>query len=368
MSDALRTPLYARHLALGARMAPFAGWDMPIQYTGVRDEHRAVRAGCGVFDVSHMGQIGVSGPGAAAYLQATLTNDIDALAVGDGQYTLVCHDDGGVIDDLIVYRLGDEEYLIVCNAANIEPVHTWIAGRAVQGARVVDRSAQFAMLAVQGPEWEQALAPPAGAALDTVCALEYFQVARVELCGASSLVARTGYTGEPGVEIMCPTEAVCDIWDALMAGPNGPAPAGLAARDTLRLEMGYPLYGQELSLSRTPIEAALKWACALNTEFTGAAVMRTQVEDGTPQRLCMFELTEPGIPRTGCGVLMGDMVVGEVTSGSLSPSADIGFGMAYVRSDLATPGCELTIDIRGKHKAARTRRRPLIDTSPKKED
>jgi aminomethyltransferase len=368
MSDALRTPLHERHLALGARMAPFAGWDMPIQYSGVREEHRAVRAGCGIFDVSHMGQIGVQGPDAAAFLQATLTNDIDALAVGDGQYTLVCREDGGVIDDLIVYRLGEDEFLIVCNAANVAPVHTWIAGRATPGAVVTDRSPEFAMLAVQGTQWEAALAPVADDGLDALLALRYFQVVETSLAGARSLVARTGYTGEPGVEIMCPTSAAPAIWDALMAGPHAPVPAGLAARDTLRLEMGYPLYGQELSLTRTPIEAGLKWACALETDFVGVEPMRVQVADGTAQRLCMFELTEPGIPRTGCAVLVGDDVVGEVTSGSLSPSADIGFGMAYVQSELAVPGTDLAIDIRGKRKDGRTRPRPLVDTSPKKED
>ena len=368
MSDALRTPLHERHLALGARMAPFAGWDMPIQYSGVREEHRAVRAACGIFDVSHMGQIGVRGPDAAAFLQATLTNDIDALAVGDGQYTLVCREDGGVIDDLIVYRLGEDEFLIVCNAANVEPVHTWIAGRATPGAVVTNRSPQFAMLALQGSEWEAALAPVADDGLDAVLALRYFQVIETTLAGARSLVARTGYTGEPGVEIMCPTDAAPAIWDALMAGAHAPSPAGLAARDTLRLEMGYPLYGQELSLTRTPIEAGLKWACALDTTFCGVEVMRTQAADGTAERLCMFELTEPGIPRTGCAVLVGDDVVGQVTSGSLSPSADIGFGMAYVRSDLTPVGTDLVIDIRGKRKGAHTRPRPLIDTSPKKED
>lgn len=368
MSDPLRTPLHERHLALGARMAPFAGWDMPIQYGGVREEHRAVRASCGIFDVSHMGQIGVQGPQAAAFLQTTLTNDIDALAVGDGQYTLVCTEDGGVIDDLIVYRLGEDAFLIVCNAANVAPVHTWIAGRATPGAVVTDRSAEFAMLALQGAAWEAAFAPIADDGPDAVLALRYFQVVETALAGARSLVARTGYTGEPGVEIMCPTNAAPAIWDALMAGPHPPVPAGLAARDTLRLEMGYPLYGHELSLTRTPIEAGLKWACALDTAFVGVEPMRVQVADGTAERLCMFELTEPGIPRTDCAVLVGDDVVGTVTSGSLSPSADIGFGMAYLRSDLAAPGTDISIDIRGKRKAARTRPRPLIDTSPKKED
>lgn len=367
-SGPLRTPLYDRHIALGARMAPFAGWDMPIQYTGVRDEHTAVRSRCGVFDVSHMGQIGVGGPGAAAFLGAALTNDIRELAPGDGQYTLVCQDDGGVIDDLIVYHLGDEGYLIVCNAANVAPVLDWLRARAGGDTQVVDRSPEFAMLAVQGRGWEEALAPVVSGGVDAVRSLAYFQVTHADLAGARSLVARTGYTGEPGVEIMCPTAVAPAVWDALMAGPDAPAPAGLAARDTLRLEMGYPLYGQELSRERTPIEAGLKWACALDTDFAGAVRMRAQVADGTPERLCMFELTEPGIPRAGCAVLLGDAQVGTVTSGTLSPTADVGFGMAYVRSDLAAAGTELAIDIRGKRKRAHTRPRPLVDTSPKRSD
>lgn len=361
------TPLHGRHIALGARMAPFAGWEMPIQYAGVRQEHLAVRGRCGLFDVSHMGQIGVEGVDARQFLQGRLTNDIDRLAVGDGQYTLVCRDDGGVIDDLIVYRTGDDEYLVVCNAANTAPVLASLSSSAAAGAVVTDRSAEFAMLALQGRAWEQALSPLA-AAMDDVLALEYFQVATVELAGASALVARTGYTGEPGVEIICPSDAAAAIWDGLMGGPHAPDAAGLAARDTLRLEMGYPLYGQELSLDRTPIEAGLTWACALDTEFAGAAAMRAQVASGTAERLCMFELIEPGIPRMGCAVLVGDAVVGEVTSGTLSPSADVGFGMAYVRADLAPAGTPITIDIRGKRKDARTRPRPLVDTSPKRSD
>lgn len=360
----LRTPLHDRHVALGAKLAPFAGWDMPIQYAGVRDEHRAVRSRCGVFDVSHMGQIEVSGDGARAYLAAALTNDIDRLGPGQGQYTLVCREDGGVIDDLIVYRLADR-YLIVCNASNIAPVRDWIAGRAPADATVTDRSPEFAMLAVQGKAWEQATGPLLDG--DAAMRLDYFEVADVAVAGVPSLVARTGYTGEPGVEIMCPSERATDVWDALMAGPEAPAPAGLAARDTLRMEMGYPLYGHELTLERTPIEAGLKWACHLDGEFTGAEVMRRQAAEGTPERLCAFTLDEPGIPRTACAVLVGDERVGEVTSGTLSPTLDIGIGMAYVRSDLAAPGTAVAIDVRGKRKAATIAKRPLVDTSPRKD-
>jgi aminomethyltransferase len=221
------------------------------------------------------------------------------------------------------------------------------------------------MLALQGRAWEAALLP----LLDdgAVAGLAYFEIAQAAVAGVPSLVARTGYTGEPGVEIMCATESAPQVWDALMAGPDAPVPAGLAARDTLRMEMGYPLYGQELSLARTPIEAGLKWACDLEADFIGADMMRRQVAEGTAERLCAFTLTEAGIPRAGCAVLTGDETVGEVTSGTLSPTLDIGIGMAYVRSALAAPGTDVTIDVRGKRKAATIAKRPLVDTSPRKD-
>lgn len=365
-SSLRRTPLHDRHVALGAKLGGFAGWDMPLEYTTVRDEHRAVRGRAGVFDVSHMGQLEVAGPEAGAYLQRTLTNDIGKLHPGAGQYTLVCREDGGTIDDLIVYQLGADHYLIICNASNVAPVNDWIAGRAPAGAEVTDRSDDYAMLAVQGPSWEAATAPLGGGA--AMAGLAYFDIATIALAGVDSLVARTGYTGEPGVEIMCPADRAKEIWDAMQDGPAAPAPAGLAARDTLRMEMGYPLYGQELSLERTPIEAGLKWACALESDFSGVEVMRRQVTDGTPERLCIFTLTERGIPRSGCAVVAGDATIGAVTSGTLSPTLDIGIGMAYVPADIAGPGNPLEIDIRGKRKSAETRKRPLVDTSPRRSD
>ncbi len=346
-------------------MAPFAGWDMPIQYAGVREEHRAVRERCGVFDVSHMGQIEVSGTGGEAFLGRMLTNDVARLEIGKGQYTILCREDGGVIDDLIIYRTGVTRHLIVCNAANVEPVVEWLTAHATDDVEPTDVSDHHAMLAVQGRGWEDAVLPLAGVEAPLLDALGYFDIAPVRLGGVDCHVARTGYTGEPGVEIMCASGDVVALWDALMAGPDAPSPVGLAARDTLRLEMGYPLYGNDLSLQRTPIEAGLRWACALDRDFIGAQTLRDQAEAGTPERLVMFELTEAGIPRAGCEVLQDDAIVGVVTSGTLSPTADVGFGLAYVRADLADPGTPLTIDIRGKRKAAVTRKRPLIDTSPK---
>jgi len=343
-------------------MGAFAGWDMPLYYSTARAEHTAVRKSAGVFDVSHMGQLEVSGPGAREGLALTLTNDLD-IAPGQGQYTLMCEDDGGVIDDLIVYALGDR-YLLVVNASNIAACRDRLADRLPADAELTDRSPETAMLALQGPAWADALRPLS--ARGTAFGLEYFSIGDDEIAGVPCRIARTGYTGEPGVELMCPWDEAPVVWDALLASPAAPAPAGLVARDTLRLEMGYPLYGQELSRERTPIEAGLKWACDIeNGRFFGSETLRRQVAEGTSERLAIFRLTEPGIPRPGQDVVIDGRPAGTVTSGTLSPSLDVGIGMAYVPSALASPDNDLVIDVRGKPKAARTARRPLVATSPR---
>jgi glycine cleavage system T protein (aminomethyltransferase) len=364
MPTALRTSLHDRHAEAGAKLGAFAGWDMPLLYTTVREEHRAVRECSGVFDVSHMGQLEVSGPGAREYLQSSLTNDLGRVGPGQGQYTLLLQDDGGIIDDLIVYALPDR-HLLVVNASNVAACREWLSDRAPHDVEVADRSAEVAMLAVQGPAWEDAVGPLPGSPV--ALGLEYFEITEGALAGVPSLIARTGYTGEPGIEIMCPWSEAPRLWDALLAGPRPPVPAGLVARDTLRLEMGYPLYGQDLSRERTPIEAGLRWACDLEGGgFTGAEVLRRQADAGTAERLAIFALTEPGIPRPGCEVLAGGEPVGRVTSGTLSPTLDVGIGMAYLPAELAPAGHDIAIDVRGKPKAARTARRPLVDTSPRK--
>lgn len=364
MADApAHTSLHDRHTALGARMSAFAGWDMPLYYSTARAEHRAVREGCGLFDVSHMGQLEVSGPGAREGLSRALTNDLATIGPEQGQYTLMCQDDGGVIDDLIVYALADR-YLLVVNASNIAACRERLEDRLPDDATLADRSPEVAMLALQGPRWAEALRPLA--ATPAAFSLDYFGIGEDVIAGVPCLIARTGYTGEPGVELMCPWDRAPELWDGLMGVPGAPVPTGLVARDTLRLEMGYPLYGQELSRERTPIEAGLKWACDIaGGRFYGADVMRRQVEQGTPERLAMFALTEPGIPRGGQDVLIGGRAAGRVTSGTLSPCLDLGIGMAYLPSASASPDTDLVIDVRGKPKAARTARRPLVATSPK---
>jgi aminomethyltransferase len=347
-------------------MGPFAGWEMPLSYDTPRAEHRAVRDRLGVFDVSHMGQIEVSGDGAAESLARALTNDIDALAPGRGQYTLMCADDGGVVDDLIVYRTAGRRFLLVVNAANIDACRDRLDALSSSSTTVQDRSASTAMLALQGRGWGNLADRLTGSAAE-LRALPYFGIARGGIAGVECLVARTGYTGEPGVEIMCDANSATDLWDALMNAPEAPAPVGLVARDTLRLEVGYPLYGNELSRERTPIEAGLSWACDLaGGRFAGADVLRRQAAEGTPERLTMLRLTEPGIPRAGHAVLdAGGARAGVVTSGTLSPVLDAGIGMAYVRAGLAAPGSRIAVDVRGTLKDALTAKRPLVDTSPK---
>lgn len=358
------TSLHARHAALGARMGGFAGWDMPLLYTTARAEHLAVRERCGVFDVSHMGQIEVSGPGAREALSRILTNDISAVGPGQGQYTLMCEDDGGVIDDLIAYALPDR-FLLVVNASNVGACYARLEERLPAGAELADRSHEIAMLAVQGPRWADALRPLA--ATPAPFALDYFEIGEDVVGGVPCLIARTGYTGEPGVELMCPWHDAPRLWDALMSVEGAaPTPAGLVARDTLRIEMGYPLYGQELSRERTPVEAGLAWACDLDGgRFYGVEAARRALDDPGGERLAAFRLTEPGIPRPGQDVIVAGARAGEVTSGTLSPILEIGIGMAYLPRAAAAPGTDIAIDVRGKMKSATTARRPLVATSPK---
>jgi aminomethyltransferase len=330
-----RTPLHERHAALGARLVPFAGWELPVQYTSIVDEHRAVRERAGVFDVSHMGQLALRGDGAHAYLQARLTNDLDRIVTGQAQYTLLPNARGGVVDDLIVYRSVDR-YLLVVNAANVD-ADTSVLGE----ARNV--SAEWAMLAVQGPE--------ALALLDIEVAPFTFREGVV--LGVSCVVCGTGYTGERGCELLCAPGDAGTLWDRILE--RGIVPCGLGARDTLRLEACYPLHGQDLTPERTPIEAGLAWACALDKDFPGAPVLRRQQAEGPAERLAAFLMEERAIPRTGMRIEEG----GEVTSGGWSPMLERGIGMGYVAAALAEPGTALTIDVRGKPRKARVVPRPI---------
>jgi len=339
-----QTPLHDRHVALGARMVPFAGWEMPVQYEGVIQEHRAVRTDTGVFDVSHMGEVEVEGPTARDLLQSMLSNDVDKLQPGDAQYTLLANDDGGIIDDLIVYRLDEHRFLIVANASNVDAVYRWLKEHELRGSDVRDVSDEYALLAVQGPHALEKLGlAPAKA----------FTWAMGEVDGVEVMINRTGYTGEEGVELGCMSDDAAALWDAILA--RGVTPAGLGARDTLRLEVCYPLHGNDIGPQWDAISSGLGWACALGTDFTGAGRLREIKERGPERKLVPFRMTEKAIPRQGMSIEGG----GEVTSGSLSPMLDVGIGLGYVPVAASTPGTELVIDVRGKPRRAEVSKKPL---------
>ncbi len=339
-----RTPLHDRHVALGARMVPFAGWEMPVQYAGVIQEHRAVRTDAGVFDVSHMGELEVEGPRAHELLQGLLSNDLDRIAPGQAQYTLLTNERGGIVDDLIAYRLDEFRYLLVVNAANRDAVFRWLKEREVSGSDVRDVSEEYALLAVQGPRAIERLGlPPA----------PRFTFAEGEVDGVEAMVNRTGYTGEDGCELLCMAEDAVALWDAVLA--RGVHPCGLGARDTLRLEVCYPLHGNDISPETDPISAGLGWTCALDKEFTGASVLRRIKEQGPERKLVAFVMEDRAIPRQGMAIEGG----GEVTSGSHSPMLEVGIGMGYVPAAKTEIWTELTIDVRGKSRRARVVKKPI---------
>ncbi len=344
MQTLLRTPLYERHVSLGARMVPFAGWEMPVQYEGVIPEHRAVREDCGVFDVSHMGEIEVEGPKARELLQSLLSNDLDRLEVGEAQYTLLTNEQGGIVDDLIVYRLEGGRYLLVVNASNSEADYEWVKDRERPGSDVRDVSDRYALLAVQGPRSLERLG------LDEAPA---FTFAMGEVAGIECMVNRTGYTGESGVELMAMNEDAGALWDAVLE--RGATPAGLGARDTLRLEVCYPLHGNDIGPETDAISAGLGWVCALDKDFTGAEELRRIKADGPARKLAAFVMQDPGIPRQGMAIAEG----GEVTSGSHSPMLDKGIGMGYVDTEHSEPGTSLTIDVRGRERRAQVVKKPI---------
>jgi len=348
-----RTPLYDLHVAAGARLVPFAGWEMPVQYRGVRTEHLAVRSACGVFDVSHMGEIETSGPAAQAFLQRLLSNDVSRIEAGRAQYSVLCREDGGILDDLFTYRLADDRYLTVTNAANHERDFDWFAVHAAGfEAEVRDALDDYAMLAVQGPKARSIVAALAAGELPP-----RMRTATLEVAGTDTLVCGTGYTGEDGVELLLPPSNASEVWEALTDA--GAVPAGLAARDTLRLEVCFHLYGNDMDASRNPIEAGLGWCCKEETGFIGSEAVAAARAGGTVQKLAPLVFTGAGIPRPGNAVLADGEAVGVVTSGTMSPSLGMGIGMAYVPSELSEPGSEVEVDVRGKRRAARIESKPL---------
>jgi aminomethyltransferase len=325
-------------------MVPFAGWEMPVQYEGVIPEHIAVREDCGAFDVSHMGEIDVEGPRARELLDSLLSNDLGRIGSGRAQYTLLTNERGGIVDDLIVYELDTCRFLLIVNASNVDTDFEWLRERELRGSDVRNVSDEYGLIAVQGPRSLERLglegAPP-------------FTFAESEIDGIACMVNRTGYTGEKGVELLVMADEAGDLWERVLA--RGAKPCGLGARDTLRLEVCYPLHGNDISPETDAISAGLGWVCALDRDFTGAKELRRIKENGPEQRLAAFVMEERAIPRQGMPIAEG----GEVTSGTHSPMLDKGIGMGYVPSDRAKPGEEITIDVRGRPRRAKIVQKPI---------
>jgi aminomethyltransferase len=325
-------------------MVPFAGWEMPVQYAGVIPEHLAVRRDCGAFDVSHMGEIEVEGPRALELLQSLLANDLERIGPGKAQYTLLTNERGGIIDDLIAYELDPFRFLLIVNAANKDAALGWLQEHEIPGSDVRDVSDEYGLIAVQGPKATERLGLEQAPA---------FTFAMAEIDGIECAVARTGYTGEEGVELLVMAEDAVELWDAVLA--RGAEPCGLGARDTLRLEVCYPLHGNDITPETDAISAGLGWVCALDKDFTGAAELRRIKEVGPSHRLVAFVMEERAVPRAGMPIAEG----GEVTSGTHSPMLEQGIGLGYVPTEHSRPETEITIDVRGRARKARIVEKPI---------
>jgi aminomethyltransferase len=361
---ALRTPLHDVHVRSGARMVEFAGWDMPVQYSGLLEEHEAVRTHAGLFDVSHMGEVVFRGPRALASLNRLFTNDLSRVADGQAQYGCLCRESGGIVDDVVVYRRSAEDLLVCVNAANRQKDFEWLRDHA-GGVPVTNESDDWAQLALQGPRAREILQPLAR--LD-LAGVRTFHFAEGEVAGVRCTVARTGYTGEDGFELFCRPDQAARLWTALAdAGSRaGLLPAGLGARDTLRLEMAYRLYGSDMDDGTTPLEAGLAWVVKLDKgDFVGREAMLRQKESGVPRKLVGFALTDPGIARHGYDVVRDGSKVGTVTSGTRSPSLKTSIGLAYVPPALAAEGSTFAVEIRGRPAAAKVVKTPFyVRTRP----
>ena len=344
------TPLNQIHRLIGARMVDFGGWDMPVQYAGVIAEHMAVRTAAGLFDVSHMGEIEVSGADAFAFLQYATTNDVAKLADGQVQYTALCYETGGVVDDLTLYRFAADRYLLCVNASNSDKDFAWLQGlhksSSLSSLTVINRSDEYGQLALQGPVATEILAQLTTVNLDEI---KYYWFVEGEIAGIKTIISRTGYTGEDGFELYCAAADCCELWRELInAGvPKGLQPIGLGARDTLRLEKGYALYGHEITAEIMPIEARLSWITKLNKgDFAGRNAMLKAKQAGLHRTLIGLTLTAPGVPREGYPVICDGKDVGYVTSGTLSPSLKKGIALALVDTAVAASEKPLSIDIR----------------------
>jgi aminomethyltransferase len=362
-----RTPLFSAHVKAGARMVPFSGWEMPVQYRGIVEEHRTVRAAVGCFDVSHMGEFEIEGPGALATLQALTTNDVAALEVGQVQYSLLCRPDGGIVDDLTLYRLASDRFMLTVNAGNIDKDWTHVTTAAsADGARWRNVSDATGLIAVQGPRAEALVGRLAD---QDVTRIGYYRFTRGTVAGVTTLVSRTGYTGEDGFELYAAAGDTERLWTALLdhGAGDGVAPIGLGARDTLRLEMRYALYGNDIDETTNPLEAGLGWVVKpAKGEFLGRAAIERVRAAGPRRRLVGLEMTERAVARHGYPVAKGGTPIGVVTSGSYGPSVDRYIAMAYVATPHAAVGTEVGVEIRGQVKAARVVKTPFHPPRVKK--
>jgi aminomethyltransferase len=368
-----RTPLFSAHQALGGKLIEFGGWEMPVQYTSITDEHLAVRSAAGIFDISHMGEVFVGGVGAEAFLNSVLTNDVRKLAVGMGQYTLMCNERGGVIDDLYAYRMNATDFLLIINASRIAEDVAWLEKQNAGRCELKNMSDQFSAVAVQGPrvkEFIDAAFPgksAAGADVQKISDLVKNQIGIFIYDYVTIYVSRTGYTGEDGFEIVAPVEKIEAVLKRLLevGKPFGLKPAGLGARDTLRTEACYPLYGHELDENTTPIEAGVGFFVALDKgEFNGRKVLAEQKASGLKKKLVVFKMTDKSAPpRPHYKIFSGEREIGIVVSGTQSPTFNVGIGMGYVPPEFSAPDTKIEIEIRGKKFTAVVVKKPIYRKS-----
>lgn len=361
MSQLKRTPLFEVYKDYGAKTIDFGGWDLPVQFSSIKEEHEAVRTKAGLFDVSHMGEIEVKGTDSLKYLQKMMTNDISKLKNSGAQYTAMCYENGGTVDDLLVYKIEDDHYLLVVNASNIEKDFNWLQDHAEGNVELKNLSEDMAQLAIQGPLAEKVLQKLAGTNLSDIGFFKFQQ--DVDLNGKKALVSRTGYTGEDGFEVYCDAQDAVALWiEILEAGKEeGVLPCGLGARDTLRFEANLALYGQELSPEITPLEAGIGFAVKVNKEadFIGKEVLKNQKENGVPRKLAGIEMIDRGIPRHGYPVYKGEELIGEVTTGTQSPTLKKNIGLVLIKKEHAEPGTDLEVEIRGKRLKAKIEATPF---------
>lgn len=365
MTPVNKTPLFEIHQSLGAKLVPFAGWQMPIRYSGIIDEHLCVRERAGLFDVSHMGEIEVVGAGAFELLQKATTNDVSKLYDGKAQYSLLCQPDGGIVDDLLVYRISSAKYLLCVNCANKDKDYKWISEMAAAEKNVsaVDKSAEYAQIALQGPLAQTILQSVVDCDLETIGSFE-FEI--VEVDGCKTIVSRTGYTGEDGFELYLAPEGAAGLWRQIMSSgaSSGIMPVGLGARDTLRTEMKYPLYGNDIGADTDPLEAGLQWVVKFDKgDFVGREALMQKKEAGLTRKLVCIEMAGRHIPRTGCAVFSDKRQIGVVTSGTKSPTLNVGIAIAYVDIGFEQTGASLTVDIRGKQHEAKIVAAPFYKRS-----